>query len=257
MGIHYSGPPRRGTMTDQEAAALGAAALAQVKPDTVVGLGTGQAATAFIHALGKAVKEGLRVTGVPTSDASADLARKLGIPLIDEPVTLDVAVDGADEVDPQLDLVKGFGGALVREKIVAAAARRFIVLVGEEKLVKVLGVRGRLPVEVVPFAVPFVTRRLTELGYPPVVRDKNGKPWVTDNGNLILDAAVRAIPDPGTLDRTVRDIPGVVGTGLFVGMAHLVMVWQDRRARTLTREQEGGHDVTTGTLSLTRRPASQ
>jgi ribose 5-phosphate isomerase A len=223
-------------MTDQEAAALGAAALAQVKPDTVVGLGTGQAATAFIHALGKAVKEGLRVTGVPTSDASADLARKLGIPLIDEPVTLDVAVDGADEVDPQLDLVKGFGGALVREKIVAAAARRFIVLVGEEKLVKVLGGRGRLPVEVVPFAVPFVTRRLTELGYPPVLRPKNGKPWVTDNGNLILDASVKSIPDPAKLDRTLLDIPGVVGTGLFVGMAHLVMVWQDGRARTLTKQ---------------------
>jgi len=223
-------------MTDQEAAALGAAALAQVKPDTVVGLGTGQAATAFIHALGKAVKEGLRVTGVPTSDASADLARKLGIPLIDEPVTLDVAVDGADEVDPLLDLVKGFGGALVREKIVAAAARRFIVLVGEEKLVKVLGVRGRLPVEVVPFAVPFVTRRLSELGYPPVLRPKDGKPWVTDNGNLILDATVKSIPDPAKLDRTLLDIPGVVGTGLFVGMAHLVMVWQDGRARTLTKQ---------------------
>ena len=222
-------------MTDQEAAALGAAALAEVKPGTVVGLGTGQAATAFIHALGKAVKDGLRITGVPTSDASAALARKLGIPLIDEPVTLDVAVDGADEVDPQLDLVKGFGGALVREKIVAAAARRFIVLVGEEKLVKVLGGRGRLPVEVVPFAVPFVTRRLTEMGHPPVVRPKDGKPWVTDNGNLILDAAVTTIPEPGKLDRALLDIPGVVGTGLFVGMAHAVMVWQDGRARTLTK----------------------
>jgi ribose 5-phosphate isomerase A len=222
-------------MTDQEAAALGAAALAEVKPGTVVGLGTGQAATAFIHALGKAVKDGLRITGVPTSDASADLARKLGIPLIPEPTTLDVAVDGADEVDPRLDLVKGFGGALVREKIVAAAARRFIVLVGEEKLVKVLGVRKRLPVEVVPFAVPFVTRRLTELGYPPELRPKDGKPWITDNGNLILDAAVTTIPDPAALDRTLLDIPGVVGTGLFVAMAHLVMVWQDGRARTLSR----------------------
>src|SRR5688572_32468843 len=222
-------------MTDQEAAALGAAALAEVKPGHVVGLGTGQAATAFIHALGKAVKEGLRVTGVPTSEASASLARTLGIPLIDEPVTLDVAVDGADEVDPQLDLVKGFGGALVREKVVAAAARRFLVLVGEEKLVKVLGGRGRLPVEVVPFATKFVTRRLTELGHPPVVREKDGKPFVTDNGNLILDAAVTTIPEPGTLDRALLDIPGVVGTGLFVGMAHAVMVWQDGRARTLTK----------------------
>ena len=222
-------------MTDQEAAALGAAALAEVKPGTVVGLGTGQAATAFIHALGKAVKDGLRITGVPTSDASADLARKLGIPLIPEPTALDVAVDGADEVDPRLDLVKGFGGALVREKIVAAAARRFIVLVGEEKLVKVLGVRKRLPVEVVPFAVPFVSRRLTEFGYPPELRPKDGKPWITDNGNLILDAAVTTIPDPAALDRMLLDIPGVVGTGLFVGMAHAVMVWDGGRARTLTR----------------------
>jgi ribose 5-phosphate isomerase A len=222
-------------MTDQEAAALGAAALAEVKPGSVVGLGTGQAATAFIHALGRAVKEGLRVTGVPTSEVSAGLARSLGIPLVDEPLALDVAVDGADEVDPRLNLVKGFGGALVREKIVAAAARRFVVLVGAEKLVPTLGARGRLPVEVVPFAVPFCTRRLTELGHPPAVRLGDGRPFVTDNGNLILDAAVTAVPDPGALDRTLRDVPGVVGTGLFVNMAHAVLVWQDGRARTLTR----------------------
>ena len=223
-------------MTDQEAAALGAAALAEVKSGHVVGLGTGQAATAFIHALGRAVKDGLAVTGVPTSEASAILARRLGIPLIDEPVALDVAVDGADEVDPRLDLIKGYGGALVREKIVAAAARRFIVLVGAEKLVETLGGRGRLPVEVVPFAMPFARRRLTELGHPPVVRVKDGTPVVTDNGNLILDAAVGSIPDPALLDATLRAIPGVVGTGLFVGMAHTVLVWDDGRARALTRD---------------------
>jgi ribose 5-phosphate isomerase A len=222
-------------MTDQEAAALGAEALAEVKAGHVVGLGTGQAATAFIHALGKAVKSGLRVTGVPTSEASATLARQLGIPLVDEPLALDVAVDGADEVDPGLDLIKGFGGALVREKIVAAAARRFIVLVGSEKLVPTLGGRGRLPVEVVPFAMPFCRRRLTELGHAPQIRTKDGAPFVTDNGNLILDAAVQSIPDPAGLDATVRAIPGVVGTGLFVGMAHAVMVWDGGRARTLTR----------------------
>jgi ribose 5-phosphate isomerase A len=223
-------------MTDQEAAALGAAALAEVKSGHMVGLGTGQAATAFIHALGRAVKDGLAVTGVPTSEASATLARRLGIPLIDEPDALDVAVDGADEVDPRLDLIKGYGGALVREKIVAAAARRFLVLVGVEKLVKTLGGRGRLPVEVVPFAVPFVRRRLTELGYPPVVRLKDAAPFVTDNRNLILDAAVGSISDPAGLEATLRAIPGVVGTGLFVGMAHAVLVWDDGRARTLTRD---------------------
>jgi ribose 5-phosphate isomerase A len=222
-------------MTDQEAAALGREALAEVTPGSVVGLGTGQAATAFIHALGTAVKSGLRVTGVPTSEASASLARTLGIPLMAEPTTLDVAVDGADEVDPQLDLVKGYGGALVREKIVAAAARRFIVLVGPEKLVPTLGGRGRLPVEVVPFAVPFCQRRVAELGYPAVVRATGSTPVVTDNGNLILDCKVQAISDPRTLDRMLREIPGVVGTGLFVAMAHAVMVWEGGRVRTLTR----------------------
>jgi ribose 5-phosphate isomerase A len=222
-------------MTDQEAAALGAEALAHVKPGDVVGLGTGQAASAFIQALGTAVKAGLAVTGVPTSRASATLARTFGIPLVDEPVALDVAVDGADEVDPRLDLIKGFGGALVREKIVVAAARRFIVLVGSEKLVPTLGARGRLPVEVVQFGIPFAQRRLDELGYPPVVRTKDGAPVVTDNGNLILDAAVTSIADPGALDATLRAIPGIVGTGLFVGMAHAVMVWDGGRVRTLNR----------------------
>ena len=223
-------------MTDQEAAALGVEALAEVQSGHVVGLGTGQAATAFIHALGRAVKSGLRVTGVPTSEVSATLARQLGIPLVDEPISLDVAVDGADEVDPRLDLVKGYGGALVREKVVAAAARRFIVLVGAEKLVPALGARGRLPVEVVPFAVPFCRRRLTELGHAPTLRAKDGAPFVTDNGNRILDAAVGPIADPAGLDATLRAIPGVVGTGLFVGMAHAVMVWDAGRARTLTRK---------------------
>jgi len=222
-------------MTDQEAAALGAEALAEVKAGHVVGLGTGQAATAFIHALGTAVKAGLAVTGVPTSEASASLARTLGIPLVTEPLALDVAVDGADEVDPRLDLIKGYGGALVREKIVAAAARRFIVLVGGEKLVPALGSRGRLPVEVVPFAIPFCHRRLGELGYTAAVRAKGGAPFVTDNGNLILDCAVGSINDPASLDATLRAIPGVVGTGLFVGMAHAVLVWDGGRARTLTR----------------------
>ena len=222
-------------MTDQEAAALGAEAIAEVKSGHVVGLGTGQAATAFIHALGHAVKAGLTVTAVPTSEASATLARRLGIPLVDEPVALDVAVDGADEVDPRLDLIKGYGGALVREKIVAAAARRFIVLVGPEKLVPALGARGRLPVEVVPFGVPFARRRLGELGYTAAVRARDGAPVVTDNGNLILDCAVGSIADPAALDATVRAIPGVIGTGLFVGMAHAVMVWDGGRARTLVR----------------------
>src|SRR4051812_29118900 len=128
-------------------------ALELVPDGAVVGLGTGRAATAFIVALGERVRAGLRVRGVPTSQASADLAHQLGIPLttLDEVEAIDVAVDGADEVDPRCDLIKGYGGALVREKIVAAAARQFVVLVGPDKLVAELGARGKLPVEVLPF----------------------------------------------------------------------------------------------------------
>jgi ribose 5-phosphate isomerase A len=224
-----------GAVTEEEAATLGAEALAQVKPGDVVGLGTGQAATAFIRALGAAVKSGMRVTGVPTSEASATLARSLGIPIVPEPATVDVAVDGADEVDPRLDLVKGFGGALVREKIVAAAARRFIVLVGGEKRVPALGARGRVPVEVVRFALPFCQRRLAELGFTSSLRSAGGVPFITDNGNLILDVAVQSIDDPAGFDTTLRAIPGVVGTGLFIGMADTVLVWDQGRVRTLTR----------------------
>ena len=119
----------------------------------------------------------------------------------------------------------------------AAAARRFIVLVGPEKLVPALGGRGRLPVEIVPFAAPFCQRRFTEMGYPPLVRTSGASPVVTDNGNLILDCAVKAITDPAALDRTLCEIPGVVGTGLFVAMAHAVMVWDGGRVRTLTRDR--------------------
>ena len=224
-------------LSDEGAAALAAEAMRLVSTGQVIGLGTGQAATAFVRALGQRVAGGLDVCGVPTSEATAAVARQLGIKLVtlDDVDAVDVAVDGADEVDPRLDLIKGYGGALVREKVVAAAARRFIVLVGSEKLVPTLGSRGRLPVEVVPFAMPFCRRRCTELGYTPAVRAKDGAPFVTDNGNLILDCAVGSIPDPAALDATLRAIPGVVGTGLFVGMAHAVMVWDGGRARTLVR----------------------
>jgi ribose 5-phosphate isomerase A len=192
----------------------------------VVGLGSGRAATAFIHSLGARVKAGLRVRGVPTSQASADLGRQLGIPLtnLEEVDHIDVAVDGADEVDPELRLIKGLGGALVREKIVAAAARRFVVLVGPEKLVSVLGEHGTLPVEVVPFALGFCRRRLTELGYPPTLRQKDGRPFQSDNGNPILDCRVPPLADPAGVEQMLQALPGVVGTGLFLGMADTVLI---------------------------------
>jgi ribose 5-phosphate isomerase A len=203
--------------------ALGHYALRFAKPGDVIGLGTGRAATAFINALGASL---IQVRGVPTSRASEELGRSLGIEIVslaDAP-KIDTDFDGADEVDPRLNLIKGYGGALVREKIVAAASRRFIVLVGEEKLVKRLGTRGSLPVEVVPFALPLAMRRVAALGLRPKVRQKDGADFVSDNGNLILDCGVKEIRNPVRLDRELREIPGVVGTGLFVAMASLVVV---------------------------------
>jgi ribose 5-phosphate isomerase A len=201
-------------------------ALEYVRDGDVVGLGTGRAATAFVQALGGRCRDGLRVRGIPTSTVTADLATQLGIPLValDEVAHIDVTVDGADEVDPQLNLIKGYGGALVREKVVAAASSRMIVLVGTEKLVPVLGARGKLPVEVVPFAAAFCRRRLADLGYSATLRTDRGKPFVSDNGNSILDCQVPAIADPESLERAIVAIPGVVGTGLFLGMAEIILI---------------------------------
>ena len=225
-------------LTDDGAAALAAEALRHVASGQVVGLGTGQAAAAFVRALGARVAAGLDVRGVPTSEATAALARGLGIKLLtpDDVEAVDVAVDGADEVDPRGDLIKGYGGALLREKVVATMARRFVVLAGADKLVPVLGSRGRLPVEVVPFAAGPVRRRLEALGHPATLRTADGAPVLTDNGNRLLDCRVGPIADPGGLDAALRAIPGVVGTGLFVGMAPTVLVWDGERCRMLRGE---------------------
>jgi ribose 5-phosphate isomerase A len=206
--------------------AIAERALELIPDGSMVGLGTGQAATAFLHALGERVKAGLRVRGVPTSQASALLARQLGIPLVtfDDVEGLDVDVDGADEVDPQCDLIKGYGGALVREKIVAGAAKRVIILVGTEKLVATLGARGILPVEVVPFGLVPSRRRLEALGLPSQPRAHDGKLFVTDNGNYILDCRVAPLARPAELEQTLLAVPGVVDTGLFLGMASTVLI---------------------------------
>jgi ribose 5-phosphate isomerase A len=210
----------------EQQASIATRAIEFVKDGDMVGLGTGRAATAFVHALGAAVKEGLRVRGVPTSQVTADLATQLGIPLerLDDVGQIDVTFDGADEVDPQLNLIKGYGGAMVREKIVAASSRRFVILVGAEKLVSVLGSRGILPVEVVPFGLPLCQRRLTKLGCRPTVRLVDDQPFVTDNGNQILDCGISPIRDPAAFEQSILSIPGVVGTGLFIGMADTVLV---------------------------------
>lgn len=217
--------------------ALGRHALRYVKDGQILGLGTGRAASAFIRAIGAS---GIKVRGVPTSRASADLARSLGIELVElrDARRLAADFDGADEVDPRLDMIKGLGGALVREKIVAAASRKRVFLVGEEKLVKRLGARGNLPVEVVPFAAVFAAREIAALGLKPKLRiDADGTDFISDNGNLILDCAVREIRSPVRLERDLLMIPGVVGTGLFVGLADLVLVaMRDGKIKTLRRK---------------------
>jgi len=203
--------------------ALGRFALKSVRPHHTIGLGTGRAATAFINALGQSL---IAVRGVPTSRASEELARSLGIEIVslaDAP-KIDIDFDGADEVDPRLNLIKGYGGALVREKIVAASSRKVVILIGEEKLVRKLGARGRLPVEVVPFSVPLVIRKVAALGLKPAVRQSDGADFVTDNGNLILDCAVKEIHNPAKLDKELLAIPGVVGSGIFAAIATTVLV---------------------------------
>ncbi len=213
-------------MPPTDSAPLVAHALALIPDSSALGLGTGRAAAAFVEALAVKVRGGLRVVGVPTSEATAELARRLGVPLttLDETPELDFAIDGADEVDPYGDLIKGYGGALVRERIVAGAARRFVVLVGSEKLVPALGSRGKLPVEIVPFARGPVARRLLTLGLRPELRQRDGRPVVTDNGDWILDCGVEVLRDPARLEADLRATPGVVGTGLFLGMAPTVLV---------------------------------
>ncbi|HEY5311553.1 MAG TPA: ribose-5-phosphate isomerase RpiA [Pirellulales bacterium] len=220
--------------------AIAARALEYVADGDVVGLGTGHAATAFIETLGQRVAEGFGVRGIATSDASAELAGRLGIRLtsFDEVEAIDVDIDGADEVDPQLNLIKGYGAALLREKVVASASRRVVILVGPEKIVPVIGSRGKLPVEVVPFGLAWCARELERLGLPSEPRRRaDGDLLLTDNGNAILDCRVGPLERPRQLDEQLRALPGVVGTGLFIGLAHTVLI--DRGDHVEVRERSG------------------
>ncbi len=230
---------------DPAVLAVARQAVALVRDGARVGLGLA-ALRRFVDELGARVREGLRIVGTATSEATARQARALGISMIelDEDVVLDLTVDGADEVAPNLDLVKGWGGALVRERIVAASSRRQVILVGPEKLVDRLGQRGRIPVEVIPLARGLVARELRALGLTPTVRPgADGAPFHTDNGNLTLDCAPAAPLADGAaaraLEAAILAVPGVVDTGLFLGTAERVLVGHpDGRVEVRTR---GGH----------------
>jgi ribose 5-phosphate isomerase A len=231
-------------VADPSLLAVAAKAVELITDGARVGLGTGRAASAFIAQLGARKREGLRVSAVPTSRVTAKEAKKAGIALIElaEDVQLDITVDGADEVASNLDLVKGWGGALVRERIVAAASRRQVIIVSEEKLVRGLGERGRVPVEIIPFAQGLATKQLKALGLVPTLRRVKGgrRPLVTENGNFILDCAppepLRGETAARALEQALLAIAGVVDTGLFLGTADLVFVGHaDGRVDTLRR----------------------
>ena len=222
-------------MEDQKRKAA-LAALAELPPDGVIGIGTGSTARLFIAALGELVAGGRRYTCVPTSQASRTQAQELGIPLLsdDGPWDIAVTIDGADEVDDALDLIKGGGGAHTREKIVNFSSRRNVIIVDASKLSRRLGERWPVPVEVLPFAHLATRGHLATLG-APVLRMVQGVPFRSDAGNLIYDVACGPIPEPRALDLALRAIPGVVETGLFVGRADVVLVATEsgveRRAR--------------------------
>ena len=214
-------------MTQDEAKALvGKRAAEMVEEGMRVGLGTGTTSVMFIKALGERVRAGLKIRCVASSDASHELGLSLGMDVVTlaEMPELDLYIDGADEVGPGLALIKGGGGALLREKIVASAADRFVVVVDSTKVVPVLG-KFPLPVEVVKMALPLVERRLDDLGLRPKLRrHPDGSLYMTDEDNFILDCACGAIPEPEETAAEIRGIVGVVEHGLFLGMASMVLV---------------------------------
>ena len=226
-------------MPTAEAAKILAArkALEFIKDGMVVGLGSGSTATEFIKLLGQQVKDGLKIRGIASSRASEELAASLTIPIVDFNTCpeIDVAVDGADEVTPDLALIKGGGGALLREKIVASASRRFIVVADSSKVVRHLG-KFPLPVEVIPMASPLVMKKLSDQGiHPKVRRLANGSEYITDEGNVILDCACGTIEDPHRLAATIRQIVGVVEHGLFLNMADTALIASDSEITVMTR----------------------
>ena len=215
-------------------------AVRMIRDGQVVGLGSGSTAEIFIVELGKRVRdEGLEIIGIPTSKKSEAIGREAGIPIssLDENSTLDITVDGADEVDPNLDLIKGLGGALLREKMVARATRKEVIVIDESKLVHQLGTKAPLPVEVVQFSQRHLAKQMSGLGCVPMLRQSDSKPYVTDNGNYILDCMFKGIDDPRQVERKLKEMPGVVETGLFLGMADTVIVGAPTGVRTMKRKE--------------------
>ena len=220
---------------------VGRAAAAKVQSASIVGLGTGSTTAFAIQFLGERLKSGelKDIKGVPTSFQASVLAKQHGVPLttLDEIDHIDIAIDGADEVDPQQNLIKGGGAAHTREKVVDALAKQFIVVVDSSKLVDKLGTTFPLPVEVLPMAIAPVTQALIKLGGTPELRMgiKKDGPVITDQGNMVLDVKFTAIDDPATLEKTINNIPGVLENGLFVGVATEVLIGEVKNGKATVR----------------------
>ena len=227
-------------MTEELKRAAAEKALELVQDGMLLGLGSGSTARYFTEGVGRLVAGGMKVRGVPTSRATAELAAALGITIVQELVgQIDIAVDGADEVDPALNLIKGRGGAMSREKLVAAAAKRFIVIVDESKMVKQLGV-GVTPVEVLPFLWRTTAERLNALGVSLTVRGGEEAPYITDNGNLILDLMGEGgIKDAAAFGNALKTTIGVVDHGLFIGMTDTCIVAGPEGPRMIGRQSSG------------------
>ncbi|GAB6053484.1 ribose 5-phosphate isomerase A [Magnetospira thiophila] len=214
----------------------GQAAAALVQDGMLVGLGTGSTVNYFLHSLGLRVKDGLKIKGLPTSERTAALCHELGIELIDFASVdkLDMAIDGADEIDGDFQMIKGGGGALLREKVVASAADHVVIMVDASKRVKTLG-QFPLPVEIIKFGHQQVERRIQEMGIPYAMRLVEGQPYVTDNGNYILDCQMDSITDPRALNAQLNGITGVVDNGLFIDLCHTLVVATGDQVETLPK----------------------
>lgn len=224
---------------DQEKEAAARTSLRFVRDGDIVGLGTGSTAAYAVRFLGERVHAGLKIRGIPTSVHTKELAASLEIPLttLDEFQQIDVTIDGADEVDPHLSLIKGGGGALLREKIIASASRQLVIIADSSKQVSMLG-KFPLPVEIIPFAEPLLARRIAALGASVKLRRQaSGSPFITDEGHHILDCSFGQIPDPPALARQLSDMPGVVEHGLFIGMASVVLIAKGQEIVELRRGQ--------------------
>lgn len=218
-------------------------AVKHVKDNFTIGLGSGNTVVYAIQEIGKGIQQKkFRILGVPTSHQALMLAVRCGVPIttLNEHPQLDVAIDGADQIDRQLNLIKGMGGALAREKVVASAAKQFVVVADETKMAEKLGVNCAVPVEVLPFALPTVMLKMREMEGKPILREGEGRgkvgPVVTDNGNFIVDVDFGLINEPKKLDSRLKSFSGVIETGLFVEMADVVYVGTPTTVQKLERK---------------------